>query len=388
MRLGLVVWLAVAALAVQLAAPTGAAAQSACGFKLGFRAIADQLPERVGSCLEDEHFNPANGDAVQKTSGGLLVWRKADNFTAFTDGYRSWVNGPFGLQQRLNSEKFAWEQGAPAASGCAVGEAAVTFEGDEAGPDGARTYRGTVRNPCAEPIHLTIDLVERASGANDPSGAPLLDAPSAFVRDLAPGASTPITVRTRAVAGRRSYGWRVTPLVGEARNSPCLDVGADRCLAADPRLASAVQTLGSLEEGQWLLRGAARGGVRLLRGRTPPGVLGFYRPAARTITIDSGLDSYSSWVRAVVLAHELRHAVDDAQGNLGASASACYEDEESAFRTQSRVWAQLWGGNLPSNVDGLHAELNAITVMAARDPAGLAATLTDAYHEQCGRSKR
>ena len=38
-----------------------------------------------------------------------MVWRKADNFTAFTDGYRTWVNGPDGLQQRLNSQRFAWE---------------------------------------------------------------------------------------------------------------------------------------------------------------------------------------------------------------------------------------------------------------------------------------
>src|SRR4051812_4353666 len=94
--------------------PTSAAAAS-CGFKLGFKAIADQIPATVGQCLEDEHANPANGDALQKTSGGLLVWRKADNFTAFTDGYRSWVSGPLGLQSRLNTERFDWE-GAPASS--------------------------------------------------------------------------------------------------------------------------------------------------------------------------------------------------------------------------------------------------------------------------------
>jgi hypothetical protein len=27
---------------------------------------------------------------------GLLVWRKADNFTAFSVGYRTWVGGPSG----------------------------------------------------------------------------------------------------------------------------------------------------------------------------------------------------------------------------------------------------------------------------------------------------
>ena len=37
------------------------------------------------------------------------MWRKADNWTAFTDGYRTWINGPHGLQARLNTEQFDWE---------------------------------------------------------------------------------------------------------------------------------------------------------------------------------------------------------------------------------------------------------------------------------------
>jgi hypothetical protein len=40
-----------------------------------------------------------------------LVWRAFDNWTAFTDGYRTWVNGPLGVQQRLNTECFSWEAG-------------------------------------------------------------------------------------------------------------------------------------------------------------------------------------------------------------------------------------------------------------------------------------
>ncbi len=83
-----------------------------CTFVLGFQAIHDQIPDTVGDCAVDEHYNPDNGDALQETTKGLLVWRKADNFTAFTDGYRSWVNGPYGLQQRLNSERFDWENDA------------------------------------------------------------------------------------------------------------------------------------------------------------------------------------------------------------------------------------------------------------------------------------
>jgi hypothetical protein len=95
--------------------PSTAAAQAPCGFALGFKAIADQIPDRVGTCIDDERFNTANGNAEQRTTahhgqGGLLVWRKADNWTAFTDGHWTWVNGPYGLQRRLNTERFAWER--------------------------------------------------------------------------------------------------------------------------------------------------------------------------------------------------------------------------------------------------------------------------------------
>ena len=91
--------------------PVRATAQ--CEFILGFAALKaaiDQVagPEKVGACLENEHV-VANGNVEQHTTGGLLVWRQADNWTAFTDGYRTWINGPYGLQVRLNTERFFWE---------------------------------------------------------------------------------------------------------------------------------------------------------------------------------------------------------------------------------------------------------------------------------------
>ena len=83
---------------------------STCHFVLGFRTLHDLIPDVVGDCLVDEHHNPENGDGLQETTRGLLVWRKSDNFTAFTDGHRTWVNGPNGLRMRLNTESFAWER--------------------------------------------------------------------------------------------------------------------------------------------------------------------------------------------------------------------------------------------------------------------------------------
>lgn len=85
-----------------------ALAQSQPVFKLGFKALADQIPAVVGTPLEDEYWGP-NGDSLQQTTTGLMVWRKADNWTAFTNGARTWINGPQGVQDRGNDERFEWE---------------------------------------------------------------------------------------------------------------------------------------------------------------------------------------------------------------------------------------------------------------------------------------
>ena len=95
-------------LGLALGALPGRAA--ACELQLGFRTLHDLIPAVVGDCLEDERYNPDNGDGLQRTTGGLLVWRKADNWTAFTNGATTWINGPFGLQSRPNAERFDWEQ--------------------------------------------------------------------------------------------------------------------------------------------------------------------------------------------------------------------------------------------------------------------------------------
>jgi hypothetical protein len=80
----------------------------ACRYVLGFAAIHSQIPNIVGDCRSNEMYD-ALGNSNQLTTNGLMQWRKADNFTAFTDGYRTWVNGPCGIEERLNSQRFPWE---------------------------------------------------------------------------------------------------------------------------------------------------------------------------------------------------------------------------------------------------------------------------------------
>lgn len=99
----------VVVLLVAVVSTSSAASQTQAQFVLGFKTLHDLIPNIVGLPLEDQHFDPATGDALQKTTNGLLVWRKADNFTAFTDGTNSWVNGPYGVQARSNYARFKWE---------------------------------------------------------------------------------------------------------------------------------------------------------------------------------------------------------------------------------------------------------------------------------------
>jgi hypothetical protein len=106
-------WMVIVAGAVLLEiaslAPNLAANAQTCTLVLGFAILHDQIPAIVGNCMEDVHFDGVTGDGLQGTSNGLLVWRKNDNLTAFTDGNTTWLDGPFGLQTRLNSQRFFWE---------------------------------------------------------------------------------------------------------------------------------------------------------------------------------------------------------------------------------------------------------------------------------------
>jgi len=123
----------IALLLMFIAAPSTAFAQAApCQFTLGFASLRALIPTQTGGCLENENHNPKNGDGLQHTTGGLMVWRKSDNWTAFTDGYHTWINGPNGLQERRNDQLFPWEKAEQA-------QAPTTTLLDQAGTGDATT---------------------------------------------------------------------------------------------------------------------------------------------------------------------------------------------------------------------------------------------------------
>jgi hypothetical protein len=85
-----------------------------CQFVLGFAYLHWALNGRDGACLTDEFSDPSGtGDMLQLTSlpvpNGLMVWNKATNSMRWTDGNKTWAYSKCLLQERLNTEVFAWE---------------------------------------------------------------------------------------------------------------------------------------------------------------------------------------------------------------------------------------------------------------------------------------
>ena len=128
-----------------LPAAAAPAAAEGCQFVLGFKSLHDLDPTDIGDCQDNQAF-AANGDAQQHTARGLMAWRKADNWTAFTNGNQTWINGPIGLQARLNTQRFSWEAnpdglsvvggGSPASAPAAAGPTNSTLAGFDGKPDG------------------------------------------------------------------------------------------------------------------------------------------------------------------------------------------------------------------------------------------------------------
>jgi broad specificity phosphatase PhoE len=77
---------------------------------LGFATMRDLVgPATVGECVENERQEPGNGNAEQRTTNGILVYRALDGRLLFSTADRTWINGPQGLVERPNNQRFQWE---------------------------------------------------------------------------------------------------------------------------------------------------------------------------------------------------------------------------------------------------------------------------------------
>lgn len=151
-------------------------------FRLGFETLAGLIARTAGEPLEEEHHNPLNGDGLQQTTTGLMVWRKADNWTAFTDGWRTWVNGPLGVQERGNDERFDWEADAAGYAPAGAG-------------DGTAASHASSMDPLPSPTSSMDSPPSPTSPASTPSVTRTVDAGLLTATPTpAPGEDKPVTV--------------------------------------------------------------------------------------------------------------------------------------------------------------------------------------------------
>jgi hypothetical protein len=97
--------------------PPAPAPSGPCQFVLGFQFLHSQLNGRDGNCIDNEHNDPnGTGDRVQGTFNpatgvqGYMVWQLATNTMRWTDGFRTFTYSSCGLQERLNTQSWVWEQ--------------------------------------------------------------------------------------------------------------------------------------------------------------------------------------------------------------------------------------------------------------------------------------
>ena len=117
--------LAAALLVQSVDVPAAYAQDAPCEITSGFAHLRWLMgTQDTGFCVEHPWQNEV-GHTLQRTNVGVFVWRPGDNWTGFTDGFRTWLNGPHGLAIRPNSERFPWEADAGGPGAAAVAGAAA-----------------------------------------------------------------------------------------------------------------------------------------------------------------------------------------------------------------------------------------------------------------------
>jgi hypothetical protein len=60
-------------------------------FLFGFKALAEELGDRMGQPIECEHGDRNTGDSLQRTTRGLAVYRQCTNTPMFSAGETHWA---------------------------------------------------------------------------------------------------------------------------------------------------------------------------------------------------------------------------------------------------------------------------------------------------------
>jgi hypothetical protein len=66
-------------------------------FSFGFASLHEQLGPTMGDPIECEHADPGTGDALQRTTTGIALYRRDTNTSMFTNGQEHWALTALGM---------------------------------------------------------------------------------------------------------------------------------------------------------------------------------------------------------------------------------------------------------------------------------------------------
>ena len=180
-------------------------------------------------------------------------------------------------------------------------------------------------------------------------------------------------------------GESVDPPVAQARPAP----SGPRI---DDRLLPAWRELMSLEIGEMARNTLTTQGVSVrVVNLGPPEYLAGYAPRDRLIVVNrSTLWDEEPRALAAVLAHEITHVAQVAEGRFGPSEAGCLAREAEAVAVEATVWQAFWGGYGP-NRTRLSAMLNErLRIYRDGGANGVTSYVNDAagWRAQCSRYGR
>ena len=372
---------------------TSAQAQAACTFKLGFKELRDQIPQIVGTCLENERRNPDNGNTEQRTSGGLLVHRQSDNWTAFTNGGQTWINGPYGLQSRANGTSFPWEAGGRLAT-------PPTTTSDQLATLDTSGWAKVVQIISPEALIVANSAGQQFGvyhigiiGPAENQGTWRAQATAEHVRRLAAGTSVWLQAEDgitnprddvalrhvlrdgdpdKPVAAellRAGSVWvfpdgrhRLTDLYGDrqaeavlARASSWGESGSTAIFKPrgaihggypiNPAVQPALEALDASEIGHSVLLSVNAFPVEIGVSATPGGAVGYFAPRYYTIQLGTDVFTAAPESIAAVLIHELTHAQQMIDRFIEGDEIGCVKGEVEAFGVAAKYWSELYGAS-------------------------------------------
>ncbi|MBM4417473.1 MAG: hypothetical protein FJ033_04080 [Chloroflexi bacterium] len=167
-----------------------------------------------------------------------------------------------------------------------------------------------------------------------------------------------------------------------------LPLAADRARhLSDPLLSAALEATRRSAIGRELLSRGKHEGIAFVWAPMAEEYGAMYSARASWIAINRRWVGAHPDAIAALIAHEVSHAADYAEGKPIWSGTGCFETEFDAFRRQSEVWVQL-DGLVRRARDDLDRQHSSITNLVRQGNDAFHSRISRLYERECARFRR